>query len=163
MTTAVCPGSFDPITLGHIDVARRARVMFDDVVIVVGINASKRTLFTVDERIELIRQAVVDIPGVRVDATDGLIATYCREHGAAAIVKGLRGAADYEGEQAMALMNRHLTGIETIFVMGDPALGHVASSLIKDVARHGGDLSDLVPPGVAHALSERMASQAARK
>ena len=137
--------------------------MFDDVVVVVGINAAKTTLFTVEERIELIRQATRDMPGVKVDATDGLIAEYCTSIGASAIVKGLRGAADYEGEQAMALMNRHLTGIETIFVMGDPRLGHVASSLVKDVARHGGSIDDLVPAHVADALTRRFSHPAPRE
>ncbi|MCI1674946.1 MAG: pantetheine-phosphate adenylyltransferase [Ancrocorticia sp.] len=161
MTTVVCPGSFDPITLGHVDVVRRARVMFDDVVVVVGVNAAKRTLFTPEERVAMIWEATAHMSGVRVDFTDGLIAQYCRKIGAAAIVKGLRGAADYEGEQSMALMNRHLTGIETIFIMGDPGLAHVASSLVKDVARHGGDLTDLVPENVAHALHTRMKRETA--
>ena len=154
MTIAVCPGSFDPITLGHVDVVRRARAMFDEVVVVVGINASKNYLFSVDERVGFIREATAHIGGVRVEATDGLIAEYCRGIGASAIVKGIRGAADYEAEYSMALMNRHLGDIETVFVMGDPALSHVASSLVKDVARHGGSMEGLVPEHVAIALAE---------
>ncbi|MCF2707112.1 pantetheine-phosphate adenylyltransferase [Arcanobacterium haemolyticum] len=155
MTLAVCPGSFDPITLGHVDVVRRAAAMFDEVVVAIGANPGKRYMFSVDERLDQIRQAIADIPNARADIIPGLVAEYCRDIGASAIVKGLRGAADYEGEQAMALMNRHLTGIETIFVMGDPALGHVASSLVKDVAAHGGNVLDLVPAHVAKALERR--------
>lgn len=152
MSRAVCPGSFDPITLGHVDVVRRTRAMFDEVVVAVAHNPAKRYLFDTDQRVELARGAVAGIGGVRVTLVEGLLADFCTEVGASAIVKGLRGAADYDAEQAMALMNRHLAGIETVFVMGDPALGHVASSLVKDVARHGGQIEDLVPDGVAAAL-----------
>ncbi|MBE6484693.1 MAG: pantetheine-phosphate adenylyltransferase [Actinomycetaceae bacterium] len=156
MTIAVCPGSFDPITLGHVDVIRRARGLFDEVVVAVGANPAKRYLFSAEERCALASEALAEIPGVRVQLLPGLIAEYCRDIGAVAIIKGLRGAADYDGEQAMALMNRHLTGIETVFIMGDTNLGHVASSLVKDVACHGGDISGLVPENVAEALVKRV-------
>lgn len=152
MTLVVCPGSFDPITLGHLDVVRRARRMFDEVVLAVAHNPDKRYLFTAEERVELARQALADEPGVRVELVPGLLARFCAEQGAAAIVKGLRGGADFDAEQPMALMNRHLVGVETVFVIGDPALVHVASSLVKDIASHGGDVTDLVPPPVAEAL-----------
>ncbi|MPV36229.1 pantetheine-phosphate adenylyltransferase [Georgenia subflava] len=152
MSLAVCPGSFDPITLGHVDVVRRARSMFDEVVVAVAHNPAKKYRFDAEERVGLARAALTGIDGVRVDLVPGLLATYCAEVGAAAIVKGLRGAADFDSEHAMALMNRHLSGIETVFVMGDPTLAHVASSLVKDVARHGGPVDDLVPSAVADAL-----------
>lgn len=157
MTLAVCPGSFDPITLGHVDVVRRARGLFDEVVVGVAMNARKSYLFDDETRLALAREAVADIPGVRVQLVEGLLATFCREIGADAIVKGLRGAADFDNEQTMALLNRHLTGVETLFVLGDPGLAHVASSLVKDVARHGGPIDDLVPPGVARALPAALA------
>mgnify|MGYP000898604116 CR=1 FL=1 len=153
MTTAVCPGSFDPVTLGHLDVVRRARSMFDRVVVGVARNAGKTPLLDLDTRVALARAALADIDGVEVAPVPGLLVDFCREVGAAAIVKGLRGGADYDAEVPMALMNRHLVGIETIFVTGDPALAHIASSLVKDVARYGGDVSDLVPAPVLPALA----------
>lgn len=152
MSLAVCPGSFDPVTLGHLDVVRRARSMFDEVVVVVAHNAVKRPLLSVDERVALVRGAVADLTGVRVDSWDGLLADYLKDAGASAVVKGLRGGADVDAELGMALLNRHLSGVETVFVPGDGALAHVASSLVKDVARHGGSIDDLVPPGVAEAV-----------
>ena len=155
MLRAIYPGSFDPVTHGHLDIIRRAAAMFDNVIVVIAINHAKRSLFSVDERVELATKAVAHLPNVRVESHSGLIAQYAGEAGAAAIVKGLRGAADFEGEHAMALMNRHLSGIETVFVMGDPNLGHVASSMVKDVAHHGGPIDDLVPPCVAEALNNK--------
>ncbi|WP_341741812.1 pantetheine-phosphate adenylyltransferase [Trueperella pyogenes] len=152
MTLAVCPGSFDPLTLGHMDVIRRARAMFDEVIVAVGHNAKKTYLFSIEERVELARQALADIDAVRVEATTGLIAEFAQKQGAAAIVKGLRGGADYDAEQAMALLNRHFSGIETVFVMGDPALAHIASSFVKEIASYGGRIDDLVAPNVARAL-----------
>ena len=153
MSLAVCPGSFDPVTLGHVDVVRRARGLFDEVVLAVAHNSAKSYLFDLERRVELAR-AAVDGLDVRVDVVDGLLVDYCRRVGATAIVKGVRGGADYDAEQPMALLNRHLSGIETVFLVGDGGLAHIASSLAKDVARHGGDVSDLVPPAVAQALRE---------
>ncbi len=153
MTTAVCPGSFDPVTLGHLDVVRRARSMFDHVVVGIAQNVGKSPLLDLDERVHLAKAALADIDGVEVAVVPGLLVDFCREVGAVAVVKGLRGGADYDAEVPMALMNRHLTGVETVFVTGDPALAHIASSLVKDVARHGGDVRDLVPDGVAEALA----------
>lgn len=152
VTIAVCPGSFDPLTLGHMDVIRRARSMFDEVVVGVARNSSKASLLPVDVRIALARAALADVDGVRVEAVDGLLADFVREVGAAAVVKGLRGGADFDAELPMALMNRHLSGVETVFVVGDQALAHIASSLVKDVARYGGPIDDLVPEGVADAV-----------
>jgi len=152
VSLAVCPGSFDPVTLGHVDVVRRAAGMFDEVVVAVAHNSAKSPLLTADVRMRLVRDAVAGIPGVRVVATDGLLADFLRQVGAVAVVKGLRGAADVDAEVAMALMNRHLSGVETVFVAGDSALAHIASSLVKDVARHGGPIDDLVPAGVGDAV-----------
>lgn len=157
MSTAVCPGSFDPITLGHVDVVRRARSMFDQVVVAVARNASKTSLLTPNERVRLAADALQDLDGVRVVAVDGLLVDLVRDVGAQAVVKGLRSGADLDAELAMALMNRHLSGVETVFVLGDPAYAHVASSLVKDVARHGGPIEDLVTPGVAAAVRRALA------
>lgn len=157
MSTAVCPGSFDPITLGHVDVVRRARSMFDEVVVAVAHNASKRALLAPDERVRLAADALADLDGVRVVATDGLLVDLVRDVGARAVVKGLRSGADLDAELAMALMNRHLSGVETVFVLGDPARSHIASSLVKDVARHGGHIEDMVTPEVAAAVRRALA------
>ena len=159
MSLAVCPGSFDPVTLGHVDVIRRARSMFDEVVVVVAHNAAKRPLLGVDERVDLVRRAVADVPDVTVTSWDGLLADFLRGAGAGAVVKGLRGGADVDAELGMALLNRHLSGVETVFVPGDGALAHVASSLVKDVARHGGSIDDLVPPGVGDAVRAALATE----
>jgi pantetheine-phosphate adenylyltransferase len=148
MTKAVFPGSFDPFTLGHVDIVARARALFDHVVVVVADNSTKAPLLTVDERVALAAEATAGFDDVEVAATGGLIVDFCAEIGATVIVKGLRGGADYDMERPMALMNRALSGVETVFVSGDPALQHVASSLVRDVARHGGSIARLVPPGV---------------
>lgn len=152
MATVVLPGSFDPITLGHVDIAVRARQLFDRVVIAVAHNSQKTALLDVDTRVELARLAVAHVDGIEVASTEGLLVEFCEGVGAVAIVKGLRGGADYDVERPMALMNRSLTGIETVFITGDSALSHVASSLVRDVARHGGDISAYVPRGVESAL-----------
>ena len=155
----VCPGSFDPVTNGHIDVIRRASRLFDDVVVAVLGNPAKRGAFTVEERVELLRSSLRDVGlgGVRVEAVDGgLLVDYCRSVGAAAVVKGLRSGTDFAYELPMALMNRHLTGLETLFLPGDPRFEHVSSSLVKEVASHGGDVSGLVPDVVLPRLLERV-------
>ncbi len=152
VTTAVCPGSFDPFTLGHLDVVRRARSLFADVVVGVAKNAGKTGLLPLETRVELIRAALAADPAtadVRAEVVPGLLVDFCREIGATAVVKGLRGGADFDAEAPMALMNRHLSGVETVFVVGDPALAHVASSMVKDIANHGGPIEDLVPAGTA--------------
>jgi pantetheine-phosphate adenylyltransferase len=156
MATAVFPGSFDPITLGHVDIAMRARVLFDHVIIAVAHNSSKTPLLDVDTRVRLASAAVEHLDGVEVRATDGLLVDFCASVDARVIVKGLRGGADYDVERPMALMNRALTGIETVFITGDNALSHVASSLVRDVARHGGDIGDFVPDGVEAAVHEAL-------
>lgn len=166
MTTVVCPGSFDPITLGHLDVVRRATTMFDDVVVGVAKNPGKSGLLDLETRAGLVRAALesADEPGlarVRVAVVPGLLVDFCREIGAVAVVKGLRGGGDFDAEQPMALMNRHLSGVETIFLPGDQRYAHVASSLVKDIVRHGGPVDDLVPAGVTEALRAALGQPAA--
>ena len=161
MRIAVCPGSFDPITYGHVDMVRRALTMFDEVVVAVATNAAKAPLLSAERRVELAASAVARLPGARVALVPGLLAGFLREVGACAVVKGIRGASDVDAEVPMALMNRHLSGVETVFVAGDQSLAHIASSMVKDVARHGGRIDDLVPALVAQAVREALASQQA--
>ncbi len=154
---AVCPGSFDPVTNGHVDVVRRAAALFDEVVVAVLGNPAKKGLFPLEERVQLIRAALDGVQGVRVEGVPGgLLVDYCRSVGAAAIVKGLRSGNDFGYELPMARMNRHLTGIETVFLPGDPAFDHVSSSLVKEVAGHGGDVTGLVPDAVLPRLLSRL-------
>jgi pantetheine-phosphate adenylyltransferase len=159
MTTSrcVCPGSFDPVTNGHVDVIRRAGGLFDEVVVAVLTNPSKQSMFTLDDRLEMLNEALGDVEGVFVNAVKGgLLVDFCREVGAVSVVKGLRSGTDFAYELPMALMNRHLTGLETVFLPGEPRYEHVSSSLIKEVATHGGDVSGLVPEGVLARLLERV-------
>ena len=144
------------MTLGHLDVVRRARALFDEVVIGVARNSTKTALLPLEQRVEIARAAVAGIDGVRVEPVPGLLSAFCVDVGAVAVVKGLRGGADVDHEVPMALMNRHLSGVETVFVLGDPALAHVASSLVKDVARHGGPVADLVPAGVEQVVRDAL-------
>lgn len=147
------------MTLGHVDVAARAVTMFDRVVIAVARNAAKagRYLFDDGSRLALARASVSHLPGVEVALVTGLLARYCQQVGASAIIKGLRSGTDLDAEVPMALVNRDLGGPETVFLVAAPARGHVSSSLVKDVARHGGDVSNLVAPEVAQALAARYA------
>ncbi|MCL2089660.1 MAG: pantetheine-phosphate adenylyltransferase [Micrococcales bacterium] len=160
MRIAVCPGSFDPITNGHVDVVRRALTMFDEVVVAVATNAAKAPLLSAALRVELAAAAVRGLTGARVALVPGLLADFLRQVGASAVVKGIRGASDVDAEVPMALMNRHLSGVDTVFVVGDQSLAHIASSMVKDVARHGGRIDDLVPPAVSQAVREALARQA---
>ncbi|WP_338073890.1 pantetheine-phosphate adenylyltransferase, partial [Kineococcus siccus] len=159
----VCPGSFDPVTLGHLDVVLRAADLFDEVHVGVATNPAKRSLFTSAERVALVRRALAatdDPRAARVvveEVPDGLLVDHVRRTGAAAVVKGLRGGTDYAYELPMALMNRHLADVETVFLVGDPRFEHVSSSLVKEVARHGGDVADLLPAAVHAALLARLA------
>jgi pantetheine-phosphate adenylyltransferase len=157
---AVCPGSYDPVTSGHVDIVRRATTLFDEVVVAVLANPAKAGLFTLDERVDLLRESCAGLPGVRVDpVAGGLLVDYCRSVGAAAVVKGLRSGTDFAYELPMALMNRHLTRLETVFLPGDPSLEHVSSSLVKEVAAHGGDVRGLVPDAVLPRLLQRLAER----
>ncbi len=152
MRRAVCPGSFDPVTNGHVDVIRRAAGLYDELVVAVLVNPGKAGLFSVDERMALLRDALTDLPTVRVDSFEGLLVDYCRAHDIPVIVKGLRAVGDFEYELQMAQMNRELAGVETLFVPTAPQVGHLSSSLIKQVARFGGDVSALVPGAVRDRL-----------
>ena len=160
MRRAVCPGSFDPITNGHLDVILRASKLFDEVVVAVGINKNKNTLFTVDERMDLIRQAVRDHPAgatnVVVEPSHGLLVDFCRSHGIQSIVKGLRAVSDFDYELQMSQMNVGLAGVETLFMATNPLYSFLSSSLIKDVAKWGGDVTPHVPELVAARLHERL-------
>lgn len=145
------------MTLGHLDVIRRAARLYDEVVVAVLDNPNKAGLFTLEERIALLTHEVADLPGTRVMPFGGaLLVDLCREIDAQAIVKGLRGEVDYSYELPMAIMNRRLTGVETLFMPGEPGLSEVSSSLIKEVVRFGGDVSTLVSPRVWDALRERL-------
>ena len=161
MRRAVCPGSFDPVTQGHLDIVRRASTLFDEVVVAVGVNVSKSRLFTAEERLAMLEQGVAGLDNVRVGGFTGLITTYCREVGADAIVKGLRSATDFDYELAMAQMNTHLTGVETVFLPADPRHTFVSSSLVKEVASYGGDVSALVPDFVLAPLTDKLAARRA--
>ena len=153
----MCPGSYDPVTLGHADVIRRAAALYDEVVVAVLHNPAKRGTFSPEERRDLILDGCRDMGNVRVELfADRLLVDVCRELDATAIVKGLRGGTDFAYELPMALMNRHLTGVETVFLPGDPSLEHISSSLVKEVARYGGDVSGLVSDRVRDALSARL-------
>lgn len=159
MTRAVCPGSFDPVTNGHVDIFKRAAVLFDELIVATGTNVSKSRLFDPEERLEMLREACADLPNITVMGFTGLIVDFCREQNAQAIVKGLRGGNDYEYELPMAQMNAHLTSVETVFVPTAAALGYVSSSLVKEVASLGGDVSELVPPAVHARLAAKLATR----
>ncbi|CAM3611482.1 pantetheine-phosphate adenylyltransferase [Nocardioides zeicaulis] len=159
MRRAVCPGSFDPVTHGHLDVVARAARLFDEVVVAVGVNMSKNRLFTPEERIAMLEETTADLPHVRVAGFEGLIVDFCAEVDAVAIVKGLRGAGDYEYELPMAQMNSHLTSVETVFLPGAVGNAFVSSSLVKEVAALGGDVRGLVPEPVRERLLTRLAER----
>jgi pantetheine-phosphate adenylyltransferase len=153
---AVCPGSFDPVTNGHLDVIVRAARLFDEITVAVGVNPRKPGLFTVEERLEMLREVTKDLPEVRVARVDGLLVDFCREHGIQAIVKGLRAVGDFDYELQMAQMNLRLAGIETVFVPTSPEYSFLSSSLVKEVATYGGDVSGLVPDHVLRRLAARL-------
>ena len=158
MSLAVYPGSFDPLTLGHVDIAARATTLFDVVVIGIAHNAAKagRHLLDADERLSLARDSTSHLPGIDVALVPGLLADYCRGRGANAIIKGLRNGSDLDAELPMALLNRDLGAPETVFLPASAVHAHISSSLVKDVAGYGRDVSALVPPAVAHALEARL-------
>jgi pantetheine-phosphate adenylyltransferase len=158
---AVCPGSFDPVTNGHIDIVSRASQLFDEVVVAIGVNKTKSTarLFTAEERIEMLEKACADFPNVTVAGFDGLLTTFCEERGIRAIVKGLRAVSDFDYELQMAQMNSSLVDVETVFIPTSPEYSFLASSLVKEVAMFGGDVSALVPPFVLERLTARLAEK----
>jgi pantetheine-phosphate adenylyltransferase len=152
----VCPGSFDPVTNGHLDIIARAAQLYDEVVVAVGANPSKNTLFTKTERVELIREATKELGNVRVDHFEGLVVDFCRTNHISAIVKGLRAVSDFDYEMQMAQMNYSQAGVETFFMTTNPLYAFLSSSLVKEFCQYGGDVSGLVPPNVLSQLSTRL-------
>jgi pantetheine-phosphate adenylyltransferase len=160
MRRAVYPGSYDPPTNGHLDIIERAGGVFDEVVVAVLINKNKRTMFTVDERLDMLREVTANLPFVRVDAWHGLLVQYCQQHGIQAIVKGLRAVSDFDYELQMAQMNQQLSGVHTLFMPTSPLYSFLSSSLVKEVATYGGDVSHLLPESVDKRLRQRLAERA---
>ncbi|MGH9167192.1 MAG: pantetheine-phosphate adenylyltransferase [Acidimicrobiia bacterium] len=158
MKTALCPGSFDPPTQGHVDVISRALQIFDRVVLAVVRNPSKQPLFSAEERVAMLEELFADNPEVEVESFDGLLVDFAQAKGVEVIVKGLRALTDFDYELQMAQMNRQLSGIDTVFVATNPEYGYLSSSLVKEVARFGASVEGLVPPLVAKALEERFSS-----
>ena len=154
--TALCPGTFDPVTNGHLDVIGRAVSMFDGVVVAVLENPSKASLFTIEERVALLQEALGDQPSVRVASFGGLLVDFARAQDAGMIVKGRRAVSDYEYEIQMAQMNQRIGGVETLFMATSPKWSFLSSSLVKEVARLGGDVEGLVPDHVRKALVDRL-------
>ena len=159
MKRVVCPGSFDPITFGHLDIIKRASALFDEVVIAVLVNKTKKTLFTVDERLEMIAEVTAQYPNVRVDSWSGLLVDYCETHDVKAIVKGLRAVTDFDYELQMSQINLQLKGVETLFMSTAPQHSFVSSSLVKEIATFGGDVSPYVPASIIAKLTVRLASR----
>jgi pantetheine-phosphate adenylyltransferase len=156
MRRAVCPGSFDPVTNGHLDIVGRASRLYDEVVVAVLVNESKQGLFTIDERLDMLREVVKPYGNVRVEAFQGLLVDFCRAQGASVIVKGLRAVSDFDYELQMAQMNIGLAGVETLFMPTNPQHSFLSSSLVKDVAKWGGDVTAHVPEVVARRLADRL-------
>ncbi len=153
---AIYPGTFDPITNGHVDLVRRAVTMFDQIIVAVGHNLRKKPLFTTDERVEMVRESLAEFDNVTVESFTGLTAHLAIEHEVHAIVRGLRAVSDFEFEFQMALMNRRLAPeVETVYLMPNEKYTYLSSRMIKDVSRHGGDISRFVPEIVAKRLRER--------
>ncbi|SDS63760.1 pantetheine-phosphate adenylyltransferase [Jiangella sp. DSM 45060] len=156
MRRCLCPGSFDPVTNGHLDVIERAASLFDEVVVAVGVHPSKKGLFSVDERIDLLEKVCAHLPAVRVESFEGLLVDFARRLDIPAVVKGLRAVTDFDYELQMAQMSHRLTGLETLFVATNPDYSFLSSSLVKEVASYGGDVAGLVPDVVLQRLHERL-------
>ncbi len=162
MATALCPGSFDPVTLGHLDIIERTARHFDEVIVAVIRNPQKtQSLFTLEERQEMLSEATSHLGNVRIEFFKGLLVDFAKEHGAQAIVKGLRAVSDFDYELQMAQMNHQLSGIDTFFLSTSPQYSFLSSSLVREVARFGGDVSAMVPKHVHDQLVERFASKEA--
>ncbi|MBV9592367.1 MAG: pantetheine-phosphate adenylyltransferase [Actinobacteria bacterium] len=159
MRRAVCPGSFDPVTNGHLDIIGRAAGLYDELVVAVFINPTKSSLFSVQERLDLLAEVTADYDNIRTDTFQGLVVDYCRANEIPVIVKGLRAVSDFDYELQMAQMNHRLAGVDTLFMPTNPEYSFLASSLVKEVARWGGDVSALVPPPVLKRLIERAAAE----
>jgi len=157
-TKAIYPGTFDPVTLGHLDIVTRAARMFDQVVLAVAASPSKKPMFSLDERVELARHMVAHLPNVEVVGFSDLMANFARAQQANVLVRGLRAVSDFEYEMQLAHMNRHLLPtLESVFLMPTEGFSFVSSSLVKEVARHGGDVSAFLPPHVLQALLAKLA------
>ncbi len=156
-THAVCPGSFDPVTMGHVNIIERATQLFEHVTVLVTANPNKPSgLFSVEERKALIREALKGHENIRVEHWSGLLVEYTQNNGIDTIVKGLRSSLDYDYELPMAQMNRKLAGIDTVFLMTDPKYGYISSTLCKEVTKYGGDVSDMLPDAVNRAMQEKL-------
>lgn len=157
MSVAIYPGSFDPITNGHVSIIKGGLVVCDKLIVAVLSNPKKQSLFTVQERIDMIRETVGDEPRIEVDSFDGLLVDYCRRKNTKVVLRGLRAVADFEYELQMANMNRHLfEEMETVFLMANDAYFYVSSNIVKEAASLGGDVSALVPPNVSLRLKEKL-------
>ena len=157
MKRVVCPGSFDPITFGHLDIIERASKMFDEVVIAVLMNVTKSSLFSVDERMEMIREVTKKYGNVKVDSWSGLLVDYCQENKIPIIVKGLRAVTDFDYELQMSQINLQLKGVETLFMSTAPAHSFLSSSLVKEIASYDGDVSNYIPASLVPKLKARLA------
>jgi pantetheine-phosphate adenylyltransferase len=156
MKRAVCPGSFDPITFGHLDIIERASNQFDEVIVAVFVNRKKSGLFTIQERMEMIQENVEKFKNVRVDTGDGLLVEYCKKNSVQAIVKGLRAVTDFDYELQMAQVHIQASGVETMFMATSPTHSFLSSSIVKELAHFGGDVSSMVPANVNKALMARV-------
>jgi pantetheine-phosphate adenylyltransferase len=152
----VCPGSFDPVTNGHLDIISRAAQLYDEVVVAVFRNPNKTAFFSTEERLELLREATKGLENVRVERFEGLIVDFCKANDISAVVKGLRAVSDFDYEMQMAQMNYSQAGVETLFMTTNPLYAFLSSSLVKDFAKFGGDVSGLVPPIVLERLKKRL-------
>ncbi|GLZ07164.1 phosphopantetheine adenylyltransferase [Actinomadura sp. NBRC 104412] len=156
MRRVVCPGSFDPVTNGHLDIIGRASRLFDEVVVAVLINKTKKGLFSIDERMEMLEEVTKEYGNVRIDKWHGLLVDFCRHNDISVIIKGLRAVSDYEYELQMAQMNHRMAGVETMFMSTNPLYSYLSSSLMKEIVKYGGDVSGLIPELVHTRLAERL-------
>jgi pantetheine-phosphate adenylyltransferase len=152
----ICPGSFDPVTNGHLDIILRAARLNDEVLVVVGANLAKHGMFTVDERVAMLKEVTSELPNVSVGTFRGLLVDYCKAHGVTAIVKGLRAVSDFEYEMEMAQMNYRLAEVETLFLTANPLYSFLRASLVREIAAYGGNVSSLVPPLVDEQLRAKL-------
>lgn len=158
---AVCPGSFDPVTNGHLDIIRRAADRYEEVIVALLPNGTKKGLLPVEDRADLVRKVTADLPSVRVAVFQGLLADFCAQEGISTIVRSLRSVTDFVYEMQIAQMNRVLSGVETIFLVAEPQYSFLSSSIVKEIASHGGNVSELVPPVVEDRLRKRFDELAA--